>query len=227
MNQFNFFKIKSNILFISIIIPAVLFIVASILILIWFFKRRKRLKKEKIELNSYFKNVKSHSNFKPNNLIDENSMSYFLNKHPVLKPNRCKQSKKLFKNKIRDANNNQSFSTTYKMNDIIKNKHNIAKLVLDKNGINGEHQIPIEFNSNLSFNLEENNWEYNYATRGLDLNKPLASGQFIPSFVENQNTRSDFNLIDKNKSSRRFNYNPNQAYQIKRNDNSASDGYFY
>lgn len=250
-------KIKNNILLLSIAIPAIFFIVTTIFITFWFYKRKKRLRQERIELNSYFKNIKSNYNLdihnnKISSISDESKKQSFYddetnyyssnnNHYPLAKPSQqiSKDSKwGLSKNKITDITK-RSYSTTYKMNDIIKNKNNIAQLIHNnKSGklselAKSEQQIAMEFNPNLSYNLEENNWGYNFATRGLDLNQPWTNGQYIQSFVESQNSRAAFNATDRvqssdkidsnisksqNKSKKHFNYN---------NNFPPDNGYFY
>ena len=229
-------KIKNNILLLSIAIPLFLFIITSIFISLWFYKRKKRQRQERIQLNSYLQNIKSNFNFNQSKqttfsdeVFDSSCFSQNTNNSPVLiKEKKLKSMSKWrkSKNKIGDLSNAKSFSTTHKMNDIIKNKNNIAQLVQQSKSnakltefANSDHQIAIEFNPNLSFNLEENNWGYNYATRGLDLSQPWSSGHYIPSAAESQKTKSGH---EKSKSNHNSNDNKQNDYL-----NNMSRNYFY
>ncbi len=184
---------------------------------------------EKIELNSYLKKVnKSNINFNErsrNGFIDkfrmnslhneDNNMNYYNNNQcPISEQNhkRSLQSKFCFL----DDQPKQSFSTTYMMNDIIKNKKNIDQLIHDKGSkLHGlsDNKVAIEFNPNLSFSLEENNWGYNFATRGLDLRNSWTNGHYIQSFAENLNAKSSLNISDSN--------NPKNNYK------KSDDFHFY
>lgn len=238
-------KIKNNILLLSIIIPLFLFVITSIFIGLWFYKRKKRQRQERIQLNSYFQNIRSNFNFsnpsKRNSFADEPSDSTYYsnntNKSPILKNKKSKISSKLSnwtrsKNKIGDMSA-KAYSTTYKMNDIIKNKNNMAQIVQQSKSnakltefANSEHQIAIEFNPNLTFSLEENNWGYNFATRGLDLTQPWSNGQYIPSLVESNNTKSVFLAPDRVRAS---NQKSNSIQPKSKNSylNNLSKNYFY
>ena len=169
----------------SIAIPTFLFIIASVLILMWFCKRKRRLKLEKIQLNSYFKsnniiNNKSSNNFNQksrNKFIDEikmnsvyvedNNMNYYNNNACPMVVQAAPSQKQTVPSKfgIFDRQPKITNSNMYMMNDIIKNKNNVEQLIHD-NGSKlyslSDHLHAIEFNPNLTMSLEENNWGYNF-----------------------------------------------------------------
>lgn len=179
-------SIRTNILLSAILIPLSVIVVLSIIISLWFWNNK--FKKQRLQEN----------NQSINNDINENkNLKYILccccfKKMPSIKfyPKQCrskiiascaraKQSDRIRINSNSSNTNEMSNNANKDINFIqleqTNNNCNIQELT--KIGID-ECKIATNSHVTLSSHFEENNWDYNFATRGLYLSQPWVRGRY-------------------------------------------------
>lgn len=182
---------KANIVLISILVPIAIVALVVLIVSLWIWNATFKHQKNELKLNNNNINIKTSNcqSRDPNN----NESEQLSSSKSLCLCNRIIWSKKnegirpYFSHMNGSSNKNTKFSKSHSKNvtryEDLRNTPNSIKL----NVIENCCQIASSSHATLSSHFEENNWDYNFATRGLGqlyLSQPWVRGQYNQGMSE-------------------------------------------
>ena len=198
-------SIKTNILLIAIIIPLIILTMVIIAISLWYWHRKFKQQRKEMKLNNSIsfaqeksvtsstngQNLNDTENFKMNlthklaSCCCYKKLANFTTNHKQFKPKMISSSvaenhqDRIRTKSISNTSNNLQKSELISSISIPMQTSKGACTSANSQNLNGnELQIASGSHVTLSSHFEENNWDYNFATRGLYLSQPWVRGRY-------------------------------------------------
>lgn len=195
-------KLNSNIIIASIVIPGAVFLIVAIVLTLWYWNKKFKIQNRKIELSRLGRTQtvtkEDEIAIHPNNKLFFNKLSscccykrlaYLAAYHKQFRPKMigsCSLSAKEDRIRTQPNQTNQTNIETNLTKDLasqvsfpMENQGYIQETPEPTHIVLNECSLANESHATLSSHFEENNWDYNFATRGLYLSQPWAKGRYI------------------------------------------------